>query len=263
MKRHKQSGAERRAISLRSSLTYNNTPLSQLKLDNSTKCLDGNPTEPLITYDCHTSDSSDFNHQQFTFNKDKTISSEMYGNDACLTLSNALEPYDDMPNPATSKDIFVDRVEEMLAAVKSSGMNGIAINNVNACGNNAKLLSSDVLQNLANNVKDSFVKYDLKMYFTICFSAPVSLAYVTQDPTDDVAAAWWVDKANEIVSLLGKDMLGGFLVKADSEGNLGPDNFNKTEADGANLLADALVDHNAVVMWRAFVYGQEDEDRSR
>lgn len=91
-------------------------------------------------------------------------------------------------------------------------------------------------------------------YFSVCYASPYVLSNVSSDPKSAAAADWWAAKVKEIYSVWGGGF-GGFLVKADSEGNQGPQAFNATEADGANLLATALAPHGGIVMWRAFVYG--------
>ncbi len=97
------------------------------------------------------------------------------------------------------------------------------------------------------------------MYLSARFSAPIENGGLkSADPLDPVVRKWWHDKADEIYQLIPD--FGGFLVKANSEGQPGPQDYHRTHADGANLLADALAPHGGIVMWRAFVYSQDNHD---
>ena len=147
---------------------------------------------------------------------------------------------------------FAQRVAAMARILKSSGVNGVVFNDVNACGDNVELLRSAVLRNVTRNLGPIFRKYALTPYFSACFDSPTILSNVTSDPLAAEAQAWWGAKADEVVSLMPG--FGGWLVKADSEGNGGPIAYNRTEADGANLLARAIAPHGGIIMWRAFVY---------
>ena len=146
----------------------------------------------------------------------------------------------------------------MLRSIKSAGYKGIAILNVDACvGDNLKTLESASLQNMSHNIGQLFIDYGIRPYWTLCYAAPTLLANISSnpDPIENPAAGqWWADKFTEIKSLF--PTFGGVLVKADCEGNEGPQSYNKTEADGANMLARALkpID-DTVVMLRAFIYG--------
>ena len=106
-----------------------------------------------------------------------------------------------------------------------------------------------------------FRPYGIRVYLTARFSAPMEIGGLpTADPLDPAVIAWWHAKTEEIYQLIPD--FGGFLVKANSEGQPGPQNYGRTHADGANLLADALAPHDGIVMWRAFVYAAEvKEDR--
>jgi alpha-glucuronidase len=142
----------------------------------------------------------------------------------------------------------------MLRLLKSAGVNGVVLNDVNACyGDNADLLRSPMLKNVTKNIGSLFAAHGVTPYFSACFASPAVIDNVTCDPKSPVAAKWWADKVSEIYDLMPG--FGGFLVKADSEGNQGPQTYNATEAEGANLLARALQPHGGLVMWRAFVYG--------
>ena len=137
----------------------------------------------------------------------------------------------------------------------TAGYNGIALLNVDACvADNLMTLESDSLRNISKNIGGMFLEYGITPYWTVCYAAPFMLANISADPENPAVERWWAAKAAEIKSLFLT--FGGFLVKADCEGNEGPQSFNRTEADGANMLARALkpID-NTVVMWRAFIYG--------
>ena len=108
-------------------------------------------------------------------------------------------------------------------------------------------------------------RWGITPYISACYAAPFIMANISSDPANPAAEAWWTHKVGEIKALM--PTFGGFVVKADSEGNQGPQAFNQTEADGANLLARALKTVGGIVMWRAFVYGGDtkigNEDRAR
>ena len=105
---------------------------------------------------------------------------------------------------------------------------------------------------------DVFRLYGIKVYLTARFSAPIEIGGLkTADPLDADVIAWWQAKAEEIYRYIPD--FGGFIVKANSEGQPGPKTYGRTHAEGANLLADALAPHKGIVMWRAFVY-DEDAD---
>ncbi len=146
-------------------------------------------------------------------------------------------------------DIRWKRYEDYARANASIGINGTVLTNVNA---NALALTREYLVKVAA-LADVFRPYGIKVYLTARFSAPVEIGGLpTADPLDSQVAEWWKQKAAEIYSLIPD--FGGFLVKANSEGQPGPQNYGRTHADGANMLADALKPYNGIVMWRAFVY---------
>jgi len=176
----------------------------------------------------------------------------------CISLRNAYPP-----SPAAPTDIsWKARFVKFARLLKSVGINGLVLNDVNACyGENQLLLRSNVLANISRNVAPTLQKYGIMPYLSICFASPTIISNVTSDPRSPLAQAWWRNKAQELNRLFN-GRFGGFLVKADSEGNAGPATFNCTQADGANLLARALMGNgvgagggNGLVMWRAFVYG--------
>lgn len=140
----------------------------------------------------------------------------------------------------------------------SIGINGTAINNVNA---NPSILTDQFLKKVSV-LADIFRPYGIKVYLSVFFHSPVVLGGLkTADPLDPSVRKWWKDKADEIYSHIPD--FGGFLVKADSEGQPGPHGYGRTHADGANMLAEALEPHGGIVIWRAFVYKPEQADRFR
>ncbi|OQP66145.1 alpha-glucuronidase family glycosyl hydrolase [Niastella populi] len=149
------------------------------------------------------------------------------------------------------------RYYDYARANASIGINGTVLTNVNA---NAMILTEPWLQKVAA-LAAIFRQYNIKVYLTARFSAPVEIGNLkTADPLNEEVRKWWKDKADEIYSIIPD--FGGFLVKANSEGQPGPQNYQRTHADGANMLADAVAPHNGIVMWRAFVYSNESpEDR--
>jgi alpha-glucuronidase len=152
---------------------------------------------------------------------------------------------------------YIDqRYIDYARANASLGINGVSLTNVNA---NAIVLTKPYLEKVAA-LANIFRPYGIKVFLTARFSAPIELDKLgTADPLDDTVRQWWKNKVNEIYELIPD--FGGFLVKANSEGQPGPQNYQRTHADGANMLADALAPHNGIVMWRAFVYGEKSEDR--
>jgi len=144
-------------------------------------------------------------------------------------------------------------------ACASIGINGAVINNVNA---DPRILSAEYLRKVAA-LADVWRPYGVRMYLSANFAAPVRLGgLATADPLDRTVADWWKAKADEIYTLIPD--FGGFLVKANSEGQPGPKTYGRTHAEGANLLADALAPHKGNVIWRAFVYDEDiDPDRAK
>ncbi|MDF2816384.1 MAG: Alpha-glucuronidase [Stenotrophomonas rhizophila] len=144
------------------------------------------------------------------------------------------------------------RYTDYARANASLGINGTVLNNVNA---NAQSLAPQYLDKAAA-LADVFRPYGIRVYLSARFSAPIELGGLkTADPLDPAVQRWWRDKADEIYQRVPD--FGGFLVKANSEGQPGPQDYGRSHADGANLLADALAPHGGVVMWRAFVYAHD------
>lgn len=135
----------------------------------------------------------------------------------------------------------------------SIGINAVSLTNVNA---NATVLSPSYLLKV-KALADLFRPYGIKVFLTARFSAPIELGKLkTADPLDPGVKQWWTEKAREIYALIPD--FGGFLVKANSEGQPGPQDYKRNHAEGANMLAEALAPHNGIVIWRAFVYAAEN-----
>ncbi len=150
------------------------------------------------------------------------------------------------------------RYKEYARANASIGINGTVLNNVNA---SPAILTSDYLQKV-KVVADILRPYGIKVYLSVNFSSPKILGGLPgSDPLEPTVQQWWRDKAGEIYRLIPD--FGGFLVKANSEGQPGPQDYGRTHADGANILADALRPYGGIVMWRAFVYNPGNEDRAK
>lgn len=140
----------------------------------------------------------------------------------------------------------------------SLGINGTAINNVNA---NPDFLTPQFLEKITV-LADIFRPYGIRVFLSVNYFSPMRLGGLeTADPLDPEVREWWKDKASEIYSYIPD--FGGFLVKADSEGQPGPQHYGRNHAEGANVLAEALEPHGGIVIWRAFVYDPEQNDRFR
>ena len=164
------------------------------------------------------------------------------------------------------KPINTGLIKEYARANASIGINGTVLNNVNA---SPKMLSALYL-NKVKEIADILRPYGIKVYLSVNFASPMSIPakgfnggkpVKTADPLNPQVKAWWKAKAKEIYALIPD--FGGFLVKANSEGQPGPFDYNRTHADGANTLADAVKPFGGIVMWRSFVYGaaHKGEDR--
>lgn len=151
------------------------------------------------------------------------------------------------------------RYTDYARANASIGINGTVLNNVNA---RAEMMTPEWIAKAAK-VADVLRPYGIKVYLSARWSAPVELKQTaTADPLDPAVAAWWKAKADEIYRVIPD--FGGFLVKANSEGQPGPQDYKRSHADGANMLAAAVKPHGGIVMWRAFVYSETDpEDRAK
>ena len=148
--------------------------------------------------------------------------------------------------------------EKYARANASVGINGTVLNNVNA---SVEILSDKYLAKV-KALSDIFRPYGIKVYLSVNFASPMKLGGLdTADPMDEKVAEWWKRKVHEIYSLIPD--FGGFLVKANSEGQPGPCDYGRTHAQGANMLASALKPYGGIVMWRAFVYSPTDDDRAK
>jgi alpha-glucuronidase len=155
-------------------------------------------------------------------------------------------------------DYIDPRYKDYARANASIGINGVSPINVNA---NAQTLTPQYLAKV-KALADVFRPYGIKIYLTARFSAPIEIGKLkTADPLDPSVQKWWKDKVDEIYTYIPD--FGGFLVKANSEGQPGPQNYGRNHADGANMFADALAPHGGIVMWRAFVYEYSKEDRHK
>jgi alpha-glucuronidase len=156
----------------------------------------------------------------------------------------------------TLPDHVSQRLVDYARADASIGINGVVVNNVNA---QAEILTPPYLKRLAA-IADTFRPYGIKVYIVPKWSAPIEIGGLkSTDPLDPGVIAWWKAKTDEIYRYVPD--FGGFLVKANSEGQPGPQDYGRSHADGANMMADALAPHHGVVIWRAFVYKDDGSDR--
>ena len=150
------------------------------------------------------------------------------------------------------------RYREYARANASVGINGTVMNNVNA---SPEILSKEYLEKV-RKLADIFRPYGIKVYLSVNFVSPIQLGGLsTADPLNSEVSRWWKNKVHEIYDLIPD--FGGFLVKANSEGQPGPCDYGRTHAEGANMLAEALKPYGGIVMWRAFVYSPSDADRAK
>jgi len=155
----------------------------------------------------------------------------------------------------TLPDYLDPRYTDYARANASLGINGTVLNNVNA---NAASLTAPYLKKAAA-LANVFRPYGIRVFLSARFSAPIEIGGLkTADPLDPAVRTWWAAKADEIYALIPD--FGGFLVKANSEGQPGPQDYRRSHADGANMLAEAVAPHGGVIMWRAFVYSHEQPD---
>ncbi|NDV81576.1 alpha-glucuronidase [Bacteroides sp. 51] len=154
--------------------------------------------------------------------------------------------------------VLSPRYEAYARANASIGINATVLNNVNA---SPQILSATYLPKV-KALADIFRPYGIKVYLSVNFASPAVLGGLPDsDPLRPEVQQWWKDKAREIYKLIPD--FGGFLVKANSEGEPGPHDYGRTHVDGANMLADALKPYNGIVMWRAFVYNPSGDDRAK
>jgi alpha-glucuronidase len=148
--------------------------------------------------------------------------------------------------------------KEYARADASIGINGAVLDNVNA---SPLVLTTEYL-NRVKTIADVLRPYGIRTYLSVNFASPAVIGGLkTADPLNSEVQKWWKDKAKEIYGVIPD--FGGFLVKASSEGQPGPQDYGRTHADGANMLADALKPYGGIVMWRAFVYSSSGDDRAK
>ncbi|HKL98668.1 MAG TPA: alpha-glucuronidase family glycosyl hydrolase [Mobilitalea sp.] len=136
--------------------------------------------------------------------------------------------------------------------VSSIGINGVVINNVNVRGAASSLITDRYLD-ILHDLEEIFAGYGIKLFLSVNFAAPIEIGGLpTADPLDGEVADWWMGCVNNIYKKIPS--FGGFLIKADSEGRPGPFTYNRTHADGANVLAKAIKPHGGLLVWRCFVY---------
>lgn len=151
-----------------------------------------------------------------------------------------------------------DRLITYARANASLGINGSVLNNVNA---SPKMMTAEYI-NKVKVIANILRPYGIRVYLSINFASPMALGYTkTADPLDKKVQQWWKKKAKEIYAAIPD--FGGFLVKANSEGQPGPGDYHRTHADGANMFADALKPFGGIVMWRSFVYGANHKGEDR
>lgn len=159
------------------------------------------------------------------------------------------------------KNISKDLRNRLITYARSNasiGINGAVLNNVNA---SPQMMTSEYLHKV-KVIADIFRPYGIRVYLSINFASPMALGYTkTADPLDMKVQLWWKKKAKEIYASIPD--FGGFLVKANSEGQPGPGDYHRSHADGANMLADALKQFGGIVMWRSFVYGANHKGEDR
>ena len=151
-----------------------------------------------------------------------------------------------------------DRLITYARANASLGINGRVLNNVNA---SPKMMTAEYI-NKVKIIANILRPYGIRVYLSINFASPMALGYTkTADPLDKKVQQWWQKKAKEIYATIPD--FGGFLVKANSEGQPGPGDYHRTHADGANMLADAVKPYGGIIMWRSFVYGANHKGEDR
>ena len=164
----------------------------------------------------------------------------------------SLWEWEELPGGDTTRYVQYAR------ANASVGINGTVLNNVNA---SPRILADDYLPKV-QRLADLFRPYGIRVYLSVNFASPIALGgLATADPADPAVRRWWQEKAAAIYARIPD--FGGFLVKANSEGQPGPCDYGRSHAEGANLLADALRPYGGIVMWRAFVYAPNDDDRAK
>lgn len=231
--------------------------------------LDRNTGPYVNIYNCHTPIDApvDWVNQQFTYNATSKAIQKVREDDfdECLTLGRSA-PYPDGANNeddplsdpwsvnSSGKALWKTRFEEMIKLLKSSGINTVVLNDVNTCGfPGIQLFEAEKLATWTKNIAPILDRWAMSPQLALCFAAPTEISNVTADPLDDVAISWWTDYFDQLYTLHPR--FTGIVVKADSEGMVGPVTFDRSEADGANMLAKILKNYDSRVFWRSFVYG--------
>ncbi|WP_017209434.1 alpha-glucuronidase family glycosyl hydrolase [Clostridium beijerinckii] len=154
----------------------------------------------------------------------------------------------------------LDRVNDYARMLSSIGINGVIINNTNVHEAETHLMDSKI--DIVKNISDIFDKWGIKTYLSINFAAPITLKDLdTSDPLDERVKEWWNKKVQYMYKVIPN--LGGFMVKADSEGRPGPFTYGRNHADGANMLGEALAPYGGILIWRCFVYNCKQDWRDR
>ena len=183
-------------------------------------CLDinGGSGPDLDMYRCHSTDEGDYTHQQFVVDG-ATIRSAR-DRTACLGVSRPNPPWEGAADPWVPAGAWKTRVSDALRALKSAGLNGVVLLDVNACGpTQTQSLRTGPMHQIAANLRPLFERYAMAPLLSACFAAPTELDGVSADPAAPAARAWWTAKAAELRDAWGPGF-GGLLVKADSEGNV-------------------------------------------
>ena len=172
--------------------------------------------------------------------------------------SDWLSPTGRRAKPSSLFTLPSSLLQRYAEACASIGINGTVLNNVNA---SPKILTKDYLQKV-KEIADILRPWGIRVYLSVNFGSPKALEEVeTADPLNPLVQRWWKKKAKQIYKLIPD--FGGFLVKANSEGQPGPFDYGRSHADGANMLADALAPYGGIVMWRSFVYGAKHQGEDR
>jgi len=154
--------------------------------------------------------------------------------------------------------IINERTKDYARMLASLGYNAVAINNVNVKDAATDLVNDRYIGKIAK-LTDLFAMYGVKMFLCLNYAMPIEYEPASADPLDEKVIAWWKNKMNEIYKSVPN--LGGFVVKADSEGRPGPFTYGRTQADGANMLAEAIKPHGGIIIWRCFVYNCQQDWR--
>ncbi len=158
-----------------------------------------------------------------------------------------------------NKILTGERTVDYARIVSSVGINAVVINNVNV-KDMATYLITDTYFDELDKMAGIFAEYGIKLYMSLNYAAPMELSNLsTADPLDPAVQSWWKEKMKEVFGRVHN--LGGFLIKADSEGRPGPFTYNRTHADGANMLADAVAPYGGTIIWRCFVYNCQQDWR--